>query len=60
MNWFQTPGPQTPGHRANEFAALCCTDGTGKAIRQATLHRELQGFLDTQRRALVEPAGGGR
>ena len=38
----------------NEFAALCCTDSTGKAIRQARLHRELQGFLDQQRRALVE------
>ncbi len=38
----------------NEFAALCCTDSTGKAIRQAVLHRELQGFLDQNHRALVE------
>ncbi len=45
---------QQASRSVNDFAAFCCTDSTGRPIQQAVLHRELQGFLDQQRRALVE------
>jgi hypothetical protein len=38
----------------NDFAVFCCTDSNGRQLRQARLHRELQGFLDQHPRALVE------
>jgi predicted phage terminase large subunit-like protein len=38
----------------NTFIQLCFTDPLGRRIRQAELHRELQAFLTSHSRALVE------
>lgn len=38
----------------NEFIEFCLSEPTGKPIRQAKLHRELQDFLTRHRKALVE------
>lgn len=36
------------------FLEFCFTDSAGRAVRQAAVHRELQAFLTTARRGLVE------
>jgi predicted phage terminase large subunit-like protein len=36
------------------FIALCFSDSAGTPVEQAQVHRELHGFLDAHRRALVE------
>jgi predicted phage terminase large subunit-like protein len=38
----------------NVFAQLCFTGPDGQPLRQATVHRQMQAFLDQQRRALIE------
>jgi predicted phage terminase large subunit-like protein len=38
----------------DEFAELCFADPSGRPIRQAAVHRELQDFLGRHARALVE------
>src|SRR5919199_546329 len=38
----------------NAFAEFCFTDPSGRPLRQAAVHRELQAFLSRQPRALVE------
>jgi predicted phage terminase large subunit-like protein len=39
---------------ADAFIEFCFTDPLGRALRQATVHRELQAFLSAQRKALIE------
>ncbi|HET6572971.1 MAG TPA: hypothetical protein VFG68_05160, partial [Fimbriiglobus sp.] len=38
----------------DDFIELCLSDPTGRAIRQAAVHRQLQAFLSAHRKALVE------
>src|SRR5438067_10279000 len=38
----------------NAFAALCITDPEGRPLVQHALHRQVQRFLDGERRALIE------
>lgn len=43
------------GHRGpNEFIEFCFAEPTGRPIRQAAFHRELQAFLTAHRKALIE------
>jgi predicted phage terminase large subunit-like protein len=39
---------------ADAFAEFAFTDGAGRPLRQAAVHRDLQRFLDSHSRALVE------
>ena len=38
----------------DEFIEFCFTDPSGRGLRQAPVHRDLQDFLSRHRRALVE------
>jgi predicted phage terminase large subunit-like protein len=38
----------------NEFLELCFREPAGKSLRQSHFHRELQAFLSSHRRALIE------
>ena len=41
-------------HNPNVFIPLCFTDPSANRIRQAKVHRELQRFLSSHRKALIE------
>src|SRR5439155_8959584 len=38
----------------SDFVRLCFADGSGRPLRQAAVHRDLQDFLSANRHALVE------
>jgi phage terminase large subunit-like protein len=40
--------------RPDHFLELCLSDPTGRPLRQAAVHRQLQAFLTAHRKALVE------
>src|SRR5437899_3050414 len=55
MNLMRLAAPlKAAGKSPNDFAGYCFTDPAGRHLAQSVVHRQLQAFLGSQRRGLIE------